>query len=106
MVSFLETQSLSLFFEIDRVSRGMFCAEFAPLPCMTPRPPPLAEAAGAAQTPPRQRERSELEGLVAGAWLSIPVSSLLNIYSEMYQMLHRKGFVSFQVPRCSCRRGH
>lgn len=42
---------------------------------------------------------------MVGAWLLIPVASLLNIYSEMYQMLPRKGFVSFQVPRCSCRRG-
>lgn len=78
----------------------MFSAEFTLLSCTA-----LARAVGAARSPPTQGERVELEGLVAGAWLSIPVSSLLNIYSEMYQMLHRKGFVSFQVPRCSCRKG-
>lgn len=57
---------------------------------------PVVEAA---LSPPRQCTCSELEGLTAGAWLSIPVSLLLNIYSEMYQMLPRKDFVSFQVPK-------
>lgn len=65
---------------------------------------PSTGTVGAAQSPPRQCEL-ELEGLSAGAWRSIPVFLLLNIYSETYQMLPRKGFVSFQVPRCSCRRG-
>lgn len=73
--------------------------------CLVQPLSPSTGTVGAAQSPPRQCERLELEGLSAGAWLSIPVSLLLNIYSETYQMLPRKGFVSFQVLRCSCRRG-
>lgn len=75
MVSFLETQSLALLLEMNGFPEACFVQSLH-LCLAQPLAPlcPPAWAVGATQSPPRQRGHMELEGLAAGAWLSVPLS--------------------------------